>query len=169
MVSKIVLLVTMLCHPMPYWTTQTDSNAVVAVLTFEQGKSVNTDDLQTMNPSIHGCGIVISEEGLILTTRHQLGKIHSHAPLRSNDAEHEHETVWKVLIRSSDKGAKLVPAKLVAADAWSDLAILKIEAPDLRPINIDPLILVDQDQPVSVHADFGAILGGAKKMPHAAH
>ena len=87
---------------------------VVGVLTFAAGKSIETDDLATMNPSSHGGGAFIRSDGRILTVRHILDDLNT--------------SRWKVWARTKlHPEGKLHLAKLLAADTWSDLAVLKIE------------------------------------------
>jgi serine protease Do len=67
-------------------------------------------------PNEYGAGVVVDRRGLILTNRHVLG-----------DIKLNEYAVWI--------GGKVhYPARVVAADAWSDLAVLKIDAEDLMPI-----------------------------------
>jgi serine protease Do len=66
-------------------------------------------------PHDFGAGVVIDEKGLILTNYHVLG-----------DVKAADFYVW--LAR------KPYPAKVKAADPWLDLAVLQIEASDLKPM-----------------------------------
>ena len=66
-------------------------------------------------PHDFGSGVVIDRGGLILTNYHLLGD-----PLGNR------YWVWS--------NRRPFPAELLAADPWTDLAVLKIAAPDLKPI-----------------------------------
>lgn len=68
-------------------------------------------------PHDFGSGVVIDSRGLILTTYHVVGDIPSSRYL-----------VWI--------GKKPYPATVKAADPWLDLAVLKIEANDLTPMQL---------------------------------
>lgn len=73
-------------------------------------------------PDEYGTGVVVSRDGLILTAYHVIG----------NPDENDY-AVWvagKPFFGSSRPGG----VKILAADPWLDLAVLKIDATDLEPI-----------------------------------
>lgn len=78
-------------------------------------------------PTLFGSGVVVSKDGFIVTCAHVLDDPRQHDYL-----------VW---LDKRSYSAKVVgrPAKVYAADPFSDLAILKIDANDLQPIEFgDP-------------------------------
>jgi serine protease Do len=82
-------------------------------------------------PDGYGSGVVVDAEGLILTNYHVLG-----------DVEKYDYYVWlnhRVYKAEVEDAKELAPKRLraervEAADPWMDLAILKIDAKDLKPI-----------------------------------
>ena len=127
--------------------TQFPRGSVVGVFTFAAGKSIITDDLNTMNPSTHGGGVVINETGRILTVRHLLENISS--------------SKWKVWARSSlHPDGRLFDASLVVADAWCDLAILKIELDDGDSLTAAKLTDENVSRPVTVISDLEHLIDG---------
>ena len=72
-------------------------------------------------PTLFGSGIVISDDGFIVTCGHVL----------DNPREHDYY-VW---LDKQSYAARVVgmPAKVLASDPFSDLAVLKIDASNLRP------------------------------------
>ncbi|MGI9516195.1 MAG: PDZ domain-containing protein [Pirellulaceae bacterium] len=106
-------------------------------------------------PAALGCGVILHAEGLILTNRHLLG-----------DPNRDQYFIW--LPRTDHATNRWHTAALVAADTWSDLAVLKIDVAGLTPV-----ILPTGDhqwQPgdsVTVGHDPRAIIdsGSAELMP----
>ncbi len=72
-------------------------------------------------PTLFGSGIVISDDGFIVTCGHVLG----------DPREHDYY-VW---LDKQSYAARVVgmPAKVLASDPFSDLAVLKIDASNLKP------------------------------------
>lgn len=74
-------------------------------------------------PSEYGTGVVVHEDGLILTSYHVLG-----------DPKENEYFVW---IQHRPFKAKVhAVQKVVAADPWTDLAILQVPATGLKPITL---------------------------------
>lgn len=73
-------------------------------------------------PSFFGSGIVISDDGYIVTCGHVL-----------DDPRENDYTIW---LNKESYAARVVglPAKVMASDPFSDLAVLKIEASNLKPV-----------------------------------
>jgi serine protease Do len=87
-------------------------------------------------PSGQGSGIVVSEDGYILTNHHVL----------ENDADHQ------VYLPDSRR----LPAKIVGVDRTTDLALLKVDAADLLPITWGNSDEVDIGSPVwAIGSPFG--------------
>lgn len=101
--------------------------AQVDQLRFEQFRlgnpfpSPDLPDNPDFVPALFGSGIVISEDGFIVTCGHVLGD-----PL-----EHDYY-VW---LNKQSYAARVVamPAKVLASEPFSDLAVLKIDASNLTP------------------------------------
>ena len=75
-------------------------------------------------PLEYASGVVVDPDGLILTNYHILG-----------DPQQSSYTVWSA-------GKSYANARVKAADAWSDLAVLEIEASGLVPIEFgEPTVL----------------------------
>lgn len=92
--------------------------SIVEVFTFEQPPSDDQPAI-SLNPLASGFGIVIRTDGKILTARHLIGDPEScHIRVRFDDSD------------------ELVPAKLLAADSWVDLAILTIARTGLSHVSI---------------------------------
>ena len=68
-------------------------------------------------PAEYGTGVVVDRRGLILTNYHVLGDVDS----------------CDYYVTTSDRA--VYPARVRAADPWSDLAVLHIEAENLSPIS----------------------------------
>lgn len=81
----------------------------------------NTPDSPDFVPTLFGSGIVISDDGFIVTCSHVL------------DDPREHD--YYVWLDKQSYMARVVglPAKVLASDPFSDLAVLKIDASNLRP------------------------------------
>ena len=88
--------------------------SVVAIARGRRGAARELQQAQFI-PHEYCAGVVVGENGLILTNYHSLGKVDE------NDY-----VVWKQ--------GESFPAKVKAADPWSDLAILEINASELKPI-----------------------------------
>ncbi len=88
-----------------------------SVVAIARGRRGAGRELQqpTFVPHEYCAGVVVGENGLLLTNYHSLGKVDE------NDY-----VVWKQ--------GKSFPAKVRAADPWSDLAILEIKDSGLKPI-----------------------------------
>lgn len=81
----------------------------------------NTPDSPEFVPTLFGSGIVISDDGFVVTCGHVLG----------DPREHDYY-VW---LDKQSYVARVVglPAKVLASDPFSDLAVLKIDASNLQP------------------------------------
>lgn len=127
--------------------SQFPRDSVVGVFTFAAGKSINTNDLNTMNPSTHGGGVVIDETGRILTVRHLLDDISS-----SN---------WKVWARSNlHPEGRLFDARPIVADSWCDLAIMKIQLDGADSLVAAELSGEESTESVSFFANFENMVVG---------
>lgn len=91
-------------------------------------------------PQEYGTGVVIDGSGLIVTTQHVLG-----------DPNKNDYYVWS---QKRPFKAKVVPykGKVLAADPWLDLAVLKIEGAELTPIKLGDAKQVKKGQ-------FAIVLG----------
>lgn len=81
----------------------------------------NTPDSPDFVPTLFGSGIVISDDGFIVTCGHVLG----------DPREHDYY-VW---LDKQSYMARVIglPAKVLASDPFSDLAVLKIDGSNLQP------------------------------------
>lgn len=90
-------------------------HSVVAIARGRRGDRTKLQDPQFI-PHEYCAGVIVDSEGLILTNYHSLGKV----------SENDY-VVWHQRRAYAD-------VKVLAADPWSDLAILEIKARDLTPI-----------------------------------
>ncbi|MFO1064457.1 MAG: trypsin-like peptidase domain-containing protein [Pirellulales bacterium] len=101
---------------------QVDSNRIEQIIVPNPLLSTPTPAAADFVPSEFGSGVIISSDGYIVTCAHVL-----------DDPRRYHYFVWlnKQIFR-----AELVakPAEVSAADPYTDLAVLKIDASDLTPI-----------------------------------
>lgn len=75
-------------------------------------------------PSIYGSGVVFSEDGFIVTCAHVL-----------DDPRENDYFVWLDKRTYPARAVRGEPSKVYAADPFSDLAVLKIDAENLTPIS----------------------------------
>ena len=87
--------------------------AIIRANKDERADKVLADDYI---PQEFGTGVVVGRDGLILTNYHVLGNVEKSQYVVKFDH-------------------RPYPAKILAADPWSDLAILKVEADNLQPIS----------------------------------
>ncbi len=90
--------------------------SVVAIARVSKTERPVFADGNVIGPNEYGTGVVIDARGLILTNLHVIG-----------DPEKNDYYVW-----TGRKPYKVVAAK--GGDAWTDLAVLKIDAENLQPI-----------------------------------
>ncbi|MBT1034820.1 trypsin-like peptidase domain-containing protein [Canibacter sp. lx-45] len=90
----------------------------VSEIAAKKTKSVVTLDVATQSSRGTGSGVVYSADGYIITNAHV--------------AAPNGDTNGKITVRMSD--GKFLPAKLIGLDPYSDLAVVKVEANDLVPI-----------------------------------
>lgn len=116
-------------------------------------------------PNEYGTGVVVERTGLILTNYHVLG-----------DPAKNDYYVW---VRRRPFEAKVHQVdKVLAADPWTDLAVLKIDADDLEPIPLGDgqqlkkgMFVVALGNPYAiardgqVSASFGIISNTLRRMP----
>lgn len=102
---------------------QSNADSMVSVYTFTYH-----------NSSMAGSGLVISEDGYILTNAHLV------------------ESAKMIFIRLSDE--KVCRASVVGADNFSDLAVLYIEADNLKPVEFGNSNAVLEGDPVCVLNSF---------------
>ena len=96
----------------------TAETSVVALARGKKGEPNSGLVDSTFVPYEYGTGVVVDRRGLILTNYHLLGDIASSV-----------YSVWH-------QGRVYYPARVRAADPWSDLAVLEIDAEDLNPISM---------------------------------
>lgn len=87
----------------------------------------NSPDNPDFVPTLFGSGVIISDDGFIVTCAHVL-----------DDPQRHDFYVW---LDKQSYAARVVgyPAKVLASDPFSDLAVLKIDAENLNPIALaDP-------------------------------
>jgi len=100
---------------------------VPSVVSVDQYNHVQTwfgDDQGQLRETGQGSGVILSKNGIIVTNNHVV-----EVP---NDPEHS--IVEQVKVRLQDK--RVFTAKVVGRDRRSDLAVLKIEAQELQPIEV---------------------------------
>ena len=100
---------------------------VPSVVSVDQYNHVQTwfgDDQGQLRETGQGSGVILSKNGIIVTNNHVV-----EVP---NDPEHA--IVEQVKVRLQDK--RVFTAKVVGRDRRADLAVLKIEATDLQPIEV---------------------------------
>ncbi len=91
--------------------------SVVAIARGRRGEGRELKDPRFV-PYEYSTGVIVASDGLVLTNYHSLGEV------QSNDY-----VVWL--------GGKAYPnARVLAADPWTDLAMLQIDADDLTPIEL---------------------------------
>lgn len=96
-------------------------DSVVAITRVRKGTHGDPTDPKFV-PHEYAAGVIVDEDGLVLTTYHSLG-----------DPEQNDYYVW--VRRRPHKVVKLEKAKRVeAADPWTDLAVLRIDAKGLRAV-----------------------------------
>ncbi|WP_405341171.1 trypsin-like peptidase domain-containing protein [Ruminococcus sp.] len=97
------------------YTTQsaynTVSDSVVTVVCFKDKISDNTNDAVAQ-----GSGVIISSDGYLITNAHVIGNSRAYAV--------------NIVMNNGDKHQ----AKIVGFDTWTDLAVLKIDAKDLKAV-----------------------------------
>ena len=77
-----------------------------------------------------GTGTIISEDGYIITNAHVIGNSRAYA--------------INIVLNNKDK----YPAKVVGYDTWTDLAVLKIDAKDLKAVSFGDSDLIEIGQDV---------------------
>ena len=96
-------------------------DSVVAIVRGRQNNEAETASTSFV-PHEYGTGVVVDRSGLILTNYHLLGAV-----------EHSVFGVWHK--------RRFYPAKIVAADPWTDLAILQADDADLPAIKVQSVTL----------------------------
>lgn len=124
----------------------------------------------TFAPNEFGAGIVVDANGLILTNYHlvQGGPVFGRNDARSDQ---------RLFVRLADRRG--FDARILAADPRSDLAVLKIEANDLKPMTIGGTGPVRKGQLVvalgnpyaiardgSASATWGIVSNVTRRLPH---
>ena len=92
------------------------TQSVVSVDRYQAVQRNFFDDSTVVRETGTGSGVIISDTGLIVTNNHVV------------------EQAERVKIRLSDK--RTFDAKVLGTDPRSDLAVLKIEAPNLKPVEL---------------------------------
>ena len=87
------------------------SDSVVTVVCFKDKITDNTDDA-----AAQGSGVIISSDGYLITNAHVIGNSRAYAV--------------NIVMNNGDK----YQAKIVGFDTWTDLAVLKIDAKDLKAV-----------------------------------
>lgn len=87
------------------------SDSVATVVCYKEEITDNASDI-----AAQGTATVISADGYLITNAHVLGNSRVFAV--------------NIVMNNGDK----YPAKIVGYDSWSDLAVLKVEAKDLKPV-----------------------------------
>ena len=87
------------------------SDSVVTVICYEKEITDNTSDIVSQ-----GTGTIITADGYLITNAHVLGNSRMYAV--------------NIVLNNKEK----YQAKIVGYDSWSDLAVLKIDAKDLKPV-----------------------------------
>ena len=112
---------------MPADFREAAKKVTASVVCVEQYNHIRTwfgQDDARLQETGYGSGVVLSKDGIIVTNNHVVEV--------ANDPEHN--MVDEVRVRLPDKRA--FTAKVVGRDRRSDLAVLKIEAADLQPIEV---------------------------------
>ena len=119
------------------YTTQSayDSvcDSVVTVMCYEDEISDDEKDIQSQ-----GTGTIISADGYLITNAHVIGNSRYYAV--------------SVVLNNGDK----YQAKIVGYDTWTDLAVLKIDAKDLKPVTFGDSALINiGDEVIAVGSPGG--------------
>ena len=96
------------------------SDSVVTVVCYKEKITDNDKDIASQ-----GTGTIISSDGYIVTNAHVIGNSRMYA--------------INIVTNSNDK----YQAKIVGYDTWTDLAVLKIDAKDLKPVSFGDSELVN--------------------------
>lgn len=105
----------------------------------------------TSAPEATGSGVIISEDGYIVTNNHVVTK----DDLRTPQDE--------VLVQL---GAENVPARIVGRDAINDIAVIKVERDGLDPIELgssdelkpgDPIVVIGNPQGIGISVSTGIV------------
>ena len=111
------------------YTTQyayeTVSDSVVTVICYEDEITDSEDDIVSQ-----GSGTIISEDGYLITNAHVIGNSRAFA------------------INIALNNGKKYPAKVIGYDTWTDLAVLKIDAEDLKAVAFGDSELIEIGQDV---------------------
>ncbi len=95
------------------------SDSVVTVVCYKDKITDKTTDIVAQ-----GTGTIITADGYIITNAHVIGNSRMYA--------------INIVLNNSDK----YPAKVIGYDTWSDLAVLKIDAKDLKPVTFGDSSLI---------------------------
>ena len=87
------------------------SDSVVTVVCYQDSVTDNETDITSQ-----GSGVIISEDGYLVTNAHVIGNSRTFAV--------------NIVMNSGDK----YQAKIIGFDTWTDLAVLKIDAKDLKAV-----------------------------------
>ena len=111
------------------YTTQyayeTVSDSVVTVICYEDEITDDEDDIVSQ-----GSGTIISTDGYLITNAHVIGNSRAYA------------------INIALNNGKKYPAKVIGYDTWTDLAVLKIDAEDLKAVTFGDSELIEIGQDV---------------------
>ncbi len=105
------------------------SPSVVSVDRYQSVSRGMMDDAPTVQETGTGSGVIVSADGTIVTNAHVVAGV---------------ENGGRVMVRLADKRSR--PAKVLGADPRSDLAVLKIDAPNLVPIELGASASVEVGQ-----------------------
>ncbi len=118
-----------------------DSATVVTAVAAQATPSVVTINVSASSESGTGSGVVFSKDGYIVTNTHVV----------TLDGDSSNGTIT---VTTSD--GKIYPAKLVGTDPTVDLAVIKIDATDMKPITFaDSSKLNVGDTAVAIGAPLG--------------
>ena len=119
-------------NPAPFDFRAAAKKASPSVVSVDQYQAVSRgmmDDSPALQETGTGSGVIVSADGTIVTNAHVVRGV---------------ENGGKVMVRLADKRSR--PAKILGVDPRSDIAVLKIDAPNLVPIELGDSSAVEVGQ-----------------------